>query len=88
MQRAMPSADRPPSVCAITKGATSAIRIPVNVSDNERATVIAGFAKEVDEVNQYAAPIHAATSRATLLFPMTQDYQHQPTRRDKFRQPL
>ena len=41
-------------------GASSG-RMPANVSERERATVIAGFAKEVEAVNQYAAPIHAAT---------------------------
>ena len=35
--------------------------IPAKVSVRERAMVMAGFANEVDEVNQYAAPIHAAT---------------------------
>ena len=35
--------------------------IPAKEFDNERAIVIAGFAKDVDAVNQYAAPIHAAT---------------------------
>jgi hypothetical protein len=29
--------------------------MPANVSDNDRATVTAGFAKDVDAVNQYAA---------------------------------
>lgn len=28
--------------------------IPANVSDRERAMVTAGFANEVDDVNQYA----------------------------------
>ena len=41
-----------PSVCASTNAGTSAGRIPVNVSDNARAIVIAGFANEVEEVNQ------------------------------------
>src|SRR5258708_26303788 len=40
---------------------TSAGRIPENVSESERAMVMAGLAKDVDAVNQYAAPIHAAT---------------------------
>ena len=35
--------------------------MPANVSDSERAIVIAGFAKDVEAVNQYAAPIQAAT---------------------------
>ena len=29
--------------------------MPVNVSVNARASVTAGFAKDVDDVNQYAA---------------------------------
>jgi hypothetical protein len=29
--------------------------IPANVSDNDRATVTAGFAKDVEAVSQYAA---------------------------------
>ena len=32
--------------------------IPTKVFENERAMVIAGFANEVDEVNQYAAPMN------------------------------
>ena len=32
--------------------------MPAKVSLSARATVMAGFAKDVDEVNQYAAPIH------------------------------
>jgi hypothetical protein len=37
--------------------ATSEGRIPANVSVADRASVTAGFAKEVDAVNQYAAVI-------------------------------
>ena len=44
-----------PSSCATTKGATSAGRIPANVLDADRAIVTAGFANEVEAVNQYAA---------------------------------
>jgi hypothetical protein len=39
----------------MTKGRTPAGAIPVKVSDSVLAIVTAGFAKEVDEVNQYAA---------------------------------
>jgi hypothetical protein len=39
--------------------------IPVKDSLNVRASVIAGFANEVDEVNMYAAPIQAGTITAT-----------------------
>ena len=44
-----------PRSCAATNGGTSRGRIPANVSDRERAMVTAGFANEVEEVNQYAA---------------------------------
>jgi hypothetical protein len=36
-------------------GTTPPGAIPANVSDSERATVTAGFANDVDAVNQYAA---------------------------------
>src|SRR5580704_17769904 len=35
--------------------------MPANVLESARAMVIAGFANEVEAVNQYAAPIQAAT---------------------------
>ena len=41
--------------------------IPVKVSVKRRAIVTAGFAKEVDEVNQYPAVINNATPIATEL---------------------
>jgi hypothetical protein len=44
-----------PTACAATNIGTSASRIPENVSVKARANVTAGFANEVDEVNQYAA---------------------------------
>jgi hypothetical protein len=44
-----------PTSCAVTNGGTSTGRIPVNVSESDRAIVTAGFANDVDEVNQYAA---------------------------------
>jgi hypothetical protein len=43
-----------PASCAARNRGTSAGRIPANVSESERAIVTAGFAKEVEEVNQYA----------------------------------
>lgn len=46
-----------PSICAAMKAGTSDRRMPVNVSVNERARVTAGFANDVDEVNQHAAVI-------------------------------
>jgi hypothetical protein len=39
--------------------------IPAKVSLSERANVTAGFAKLVDDVNQYAAVIQSATATAT-----------------------
>ena len=50
--RAASNAARAPPSCAMTKAGTSAGRIPAKESVNARATVIAGFANEVDEVNQ------------------------------------
>src|SRR5580658_6256517 len=50
--RATNSATRAPTSCATTNSGTSMGRIPENVSDSERAIVIAGFAKDVDAVNQ------------------------------------
>jgi len=45
---------------------TDLIEIPANDSLRLRANVIAGFAKEVDEVNMYAAPIQAGTITAAI----------------------
>ena len=53
-----------PMSWAAIKAGTSWGRMPAKVFDNERAMVIAGLAKEVEAVNQYAAPIHAATIHA------------------------
>ena len=39
--------------------------IPANVFERLRATVIAGLAKLVDEVNQYAAVMYAPTANGT-----------------------
>jgi hypothetical protein len=43
-----------PRTCAATKAGTSGGRIPAKVLVSDRATVTAGFAKQVDAVNQYA----------------------------------
>ena len=59
--RAAARATSAPTNCAPMNGGTSAGRIPENVFVSERAIVIAGLANEVDAVNQYAAPIQAAT---------------------------
>jgi hypothetical protein len=48
--------------------------MPAKVFDRARAIVMAGFANEVDEVNQYAAPIQAATiqgASSALRWPRT-----------------
>jgi hypothetical protein len=47
--------------CAITNGGTSCGRMPAKVSERDLAIVMAGFAKDVEAVNQYAARIQAAT---------------------------
>ena len=39
--------------------------MPANVSDNDRANVRAGFANEVDAVNQYAAVMYAPIAKGT-----------------------
>src|SRR6266849_1030075 len=44
--------------------------MPANVLESARAIVIAGFANEVEAVNQYAAPIHAATRHAASFGPV------------------
>jgi hypothetical protein len=48
-------AANPPATCANKNGGTSTGRIPANVLDSDRAIVTAGFANDVDAVNQYAA---------------------------------
>jgi len=44
-----------PANCAATKSGASTGRMPANVSESDLAIVTAGFANEVDAVNQYAA---------------------------------
>src|SRR5262249_1109492 len=53
--------------CARMNGATSSSRMPANVSLKALARVTAGFANEVDDVNQYAAVMYAATTNGTAL---------------------
>ena len=43
-----------PANCATTKPGMSSGRMPANVSVRPRANVTAGFANEVEAVNQYA----------------------------------
>src|SRR5271168_86633 len=45
----------PPTICAVTNHPTSTGLIPANVSLRHLAIVTAGFANDVDAVNQYAA---------------------------------
>ena len=52
--------------CARMNIGTDLIEIPANDSLRLRANVIAGFANDVDEVNMYAAPIHAGTITAAI----------------------
>jgi hypothetical protein len=40
--------------------------MPANVFVSDRASVTAGLANEVEEVNQYAAVMYAATAAATV----------------------
>src|SRR5580658_5899892 len=51
-QRNSKVADRAPAICATINIGASDGRIPAKVSDKERAMVTAGFANEVDAVNQ------------------------------------
>jgi hypothetical protein len=53
--------------------------MPENVSVSERAMVIAGFAKDVDDVNQYAADPRGDHPRCILCAAMTDD-DHEQTR--------
>src|SRR3954466_11095574 len=54
-----------PASCAPMNPGTSPGRMPANVSVSARAIVTAGFANDVDAVNQYAAAIYAATANGT-----------------------
>ena len=55
IQRNSPTARAAPITCASMNAGTSPGRIPAKVSVKERASVTAGLANEVDDVNQYAA---------------------------------
>lgn len=54
-----------PINCAKMKAGVSAGRIPANVLVNALAAVTAGFANEVDAVNQYAAAMYDPTAKGT-----------------------
>jgi hypothetical protein len=55
IQRIRAVAQAAPTICAAMNAGASWGRMPEKVSDAVRASVTAGFAKEVDAVNQYAA---------------------------------
>jgi len=54
-----------PIICATMNPVTSAGRMPAKVSLAARASVTAGFANDVDAVNQYAAVMYAPTANGT-----------------------
>src|SRR5262249_42143554 len=66
-QRNSAVASAAPTSCATTKPGTSWGRIPAKVSVAARARVTAGFAKLVEDVNQYAAAMYAPTANGTAL---------------------
>ncbi len=51
------TASMPPTIWAAMKGGTEDGAMPAKVSENIRPMVMAGLAKLVEEVNQYAAPM-------------------------------
>ena len=51
-----------PRICATIKFKTKSGLIPVKVSVRDLEIVTAGLAKEVDEVNQYPAPMYKPTA--------------------------
>src|SRR5690242_7691064 len=55
-----------PQNCATRKPGTFAGLIPENVSLRERAIVTAGFAKDVEDVNQYADVMYAPTANGAI----------------------
>src|SRR4029450_6557390 len=54
----------PPASWAAMKNRADVGAMPAKVSEKIRPTVTAGFAKDVELVNQYAAPIYAPTAAA------------------------
>ena len=54
-----------PTTCATMNPGASWGRIPAKVFVKERAMVTAGFANDVDAVNQYAAVMYAPTANGT-----------------------
>src|SRR5579872_1431833 len=66
-QRKSTVAASAPINCVMMKPGASAGLIPAKVSVNDRASVTAGFANDVDAVNQYAAVIYAPTANGTAV---------------------
>src|SRR4051812_36600914 len=56
----------PPTSCAATTPGTEAGAIPASVFENIRPTVMAGLAKLMELVNQYAAPMYAPTAAGAV----------------------
>src|ERR1700735_3018808 len=65
----------PPVNCAAINAGASAGLMPENVSETARASVTAGLANDVDDVNQYAAVIYAPTAKGTELV-RTREHPH------------
>src|SRR6266567_1435693 len=61
------TATRSPTSWAVTKPGTDDGAMPANVSLKARPTVTAGFANDVDEVHQYAAPMYAPTAQGITV---------------------
>src|SRR5208282_4652261 len=54
-----------PAICATMNAGTWLMAMPLNVVVKPRASVTAGLAKDVEDVNQYAAVITSPTSHGT-----------------------
>ncbi len=61
------TATRSPTSWAVRKPGTDDGAMPANVSLKARPTVTAGFANDVDEVHQYAAPMYAPTAQGITV---------------------
>ncbi len=57
-----PTAASVATACAIRNPGTSSCRMPEKLFVNSRAIVTAGFANDVEAVNQYAPVMYAATA--------------------------
>lgn len=55
-----------PAICATMKPATSPGLMPANVSLKQRAIVTAGFANDVEAVNQYAEAMYNPTANGII----------------------